>query len=90
MSPPTRGTAEAAPSTYACQGVATETAEAAMVAAEAAMVAAATTTMPTMGNGGAMTTAPAATGGGSAAEMRRRCVAVLALAVRRCGGEGRT
>ena len=67
-------------------GVATETAEGAMVAAEAAMAAAATT-MRTMADGVAMTTPVAAMGGGSAAEMRRRCVAVLAVG--RCGSEGR-
>ena len=51
------------------------------------MVATAATTMRTMADGVAMTTAVAAMGGGSAAEMRRRCVAVLAVG--RCGGEGR-
>ena len=78
MSPPTRGTADGGPVDLG--GVATETAEGAMVAAEAAM-AAATTTMRTMADGVAMTTPVAA------AEMRRRCVAVLAVG--RCGSEGR-
>ena len=58
-----------------------------MVAAEAVMVAAAATTMTKMANGVTIKTAAAATGRGSAAEMRRRCVAVLAVG--RCGGEGR-
>ena len=70
-----------------CERVTTETAEAAMVAAEAVMVAAAATTMTKMANGVTIKTAAAATGRGSAAEMRRRCVAVLAVG--RCGSEGR-
>ena len=82
MSPPRRGTAEAL-STLEVGGVATETAEGAMVAAEGAMVATAATTMRTMADGVAMTTAAAAMGGGSAAEMRRRWWRSWQWAVRR-------